>query len=843
MTDEPINSPEDTTPVGRNPRPESELLETRTDAKLVKVPGLRGRKLGSYTLLKELGHGGQGYVYLAEDEHLHRRVALKILPHAMSFSEAARLRFEREAEVASKLDHPGICKVYETGEEDGIPFIAMQLIEGEALDRKIKSSKAAAAEDMTTSQIEFGSRDGDDSEESGTSSSPSTPRSRAEIMEVVRFIEDAARALHAAHEMGLIHRDIKPGNIMAGADGRAVILDFGLARDESTHLVTLTQSGDLMGTPAYMAPEQLMANRVKLDRRADIYSLGATIYECLTLRRPFEAETREALYQAIQYKDVENPEALNSAIGKDLRVVLATAMEKDRDRRYQTALELAEELRRVRQYEPIQARPAGPLLRFQRWSQRNPALATAVLGLFIAISSVAGVFIVKNRQLAKRTLEVERESGLRKEALGEKDSALKKERATLAAYDRLADVTKLQEALAEASVLWPARPRKVAAIEAWLAKYGVLADNHAAHESALIELRSKAEPYTETERERDQAESISNIAELEEERRTLEAEALTTRSDNRRDEIEERVEDGIPGELAVLEPKLGERLSWRFEGKGADARKWKHEVLAKLVLNLRAFVDETGTVKDVERRLVAAKSIRAKTVDEYQGDWNDVLARLRLSERYGNLELKAQVGLIPLGPDPKSGLEEFLHFESHVGPLPERVDGSFEVAGETGVILVLLPGGTFSMGAQRADMAKPNHDAQAISDAGPVHQITLAPFFLSKYELTRGQWVRISRQEDPGYWTEETTGGDVQQEAYARHPVEQVSWTDCDRATQRSGLNIAYRGAVGIRLPRRDFDCLALRRRYDRDEESCQRRRPCLCGGIRSHRGRSRKGL
>ena len=758
-------------------------------------PGLRNRVIGGYRLIRELGHGGQGYVYLAEDKKLRRQVALKLLPHAMSFSESARLRFEREAEVASKLDHPGICTVYETGEEDGIPFIAMQLVEGEALDRKIKSSKAAAVEDLTHSHIRFESSADSVREEEGTTSSESTPRSRAEIMEVVRFMEDAARAMHAAHEAGLIHRDIKPGNIMAGSDGRAVILDFGLARDELAQLVTLTQSGDLMGTPSYMAPEQLTANRIKLDRRADVYALGVTLYECLTLRRPFEAGTREALYQAIQFKEAPDPRGPNPAIGMELKVVLETAMEKDRDRRYGTALELAEELRRVRQYEPIQARPAGPILRLRRWTQRNPVPATSMLIVFVAISTVAGVLVVKNRQVSERALEVERQSELKDEALKKQKAALSKERAALTeksralkAYDRLADVTKLREAQAEADVLWPARPRKVAAIEAWLAKYGVLAEKLAGHEVALKELRLLAEPYTETDRERDHAETILAITALEEERKALEAEEETTRSGNRRDEIEERLEE-IPDEHLVLQTRHDKRLSWRFAGKDADAQGWKHEVLAKLVSDLRMFVSVAGALVDVCRRLELARSMRARTVDAYQEIWDDALARLRVSDRYGKLDLKAQVGLIPLGADPVSGLEEFLHFESHIGSLPERVNGSFEVTGETGVILILLPGGTFQMGVQSEDVTKPNYDPyDQLGNEIPVHEVTLAPFFLAKYELTRGQWLRVSGREDPSHWVADTTGGTLKSESYRRHPVEGVSWEECDRVTLQSGI-------------------------------------------------------
>ena len=282
-------------------------------------------------------------------------------------------------------------------------------------------------------------------------------------------------------------------------------------------------------------------------------------------------------------------------------------------------------------------------------------------------------------------------------------------------YDRLADVKKLQEAMAEAADLWPARPRNEADIKAWLHEYRGLEFNLEGHELALAELRSRS---------------------------------------------------------------------------GADTSSWKQDVLNQLVVDLRSFTTDGGTLSDVKERLVTAQSMHAKTVEAYQEQWDKVRARLLVSERYRKLVLREQVGLIPLGPDPESGLEEFLHFESHVGPIPERVDGIFEVIGDTGVILVLLPGGTFNMGAQKDDAAKPNHDPAAQADEGPVHEITLAPFFHSKYELTRGQWVRISGKEDPSNWTEETSRGHVKREASSRHPVETVSWEDCDQATRRSGLSL-----------------------------------------------------
>ncbi|MFT7620826.1 MAG: serine/threonine protein kinase, partial [Planctomycetota bacterium] len=224
--------------------------------------GMAGSKIAHYTLIRELGHGGQGYVYLARDENLQRDVALKILHNMGALNPKTRLRFVREAETASKLTHPGLCAVHEFGEYEGMPFIAMQYVEGTPLSDKISTAKDSAntegasfvAFDTTTSA-------GSEKEEkapteTGKGSSAKTqvggsesPQDRDAIMKVVKMIEDAARALHAAHEESLIHRDIKPANIILALDGRPVILDFGLARDEESDHATLTQTGDLMGTP------------------------------------------------------------------------------------------------------------------------------------------------------------------------------------------------------------------------------------------------------------------------------------------------------------------------------------------------------------------------------------------------------------------------------------------------------------------------------------------------------------------------------------------------------------------------------------------------------------------
>ncbi len=351
-----------------------------------------GERVAHYRLIRELGRGGMGIVHLAEDERLRRRVALKVLSPQYASSVPLQRRFRREAEAAGRIDHPGLCAVYEADVEGKVPYIAMRYVEGKTLQQAVAESRAAAGEGAphaTSSAVRLPGPDGEGADgprEGDARTSTGGARRRADLMRAVRLVERTARALHVAHEAGLVHRDVKPANVMVTPDGEPVLLDFGLARAEDDESAGLTQTGVLMGTPAYMSPEQLTAQRIRLDRRTDVYSLGATLYEAVTLRMPFEAPTLDGLYQKILATDPENPRRLNPSIPEDLRVVLDTALEKDRARRYQTALDFAEDLRRVREMEPIRARPVGAMGRLGRWARRNPALAAATASAFAALS-------------------------------------------------------------------------------------------------------------------------------------------------------------------------------------------------------------------------------------------------------------------------------------------------------------------------------------------------------------------------------------------------------------------------------------------------------------------------
>jgi WD40 repeat protein len=332
-------------------------------------------RVGPYRLLRRLGQGGQGVVHLAEHEQLGRRVALKVLAGMSGLSAARVARLRREAQALARLDHPGICAIYEAALEGDQPYLAMRYVEGETLAALLARAREQPGREL--------------------------PPHGESLAKWLAFFELAAQALHAAHAVGLVHRDVKPGNLMRGTGGEPVLLDFGLARDRDSSALSLTQSGELFGTLPYMAPE-LLAGGADPDPRADVYALGVTLYETVTLRRPFDAATPEALRRQIESGDALAPGSLNPWLPRSLELVLATALERDPARRYPTAAAFADELRRVRLAEPVLARPQGLALRLRRWVARHPVFGTtfALLAVGLAVALVLLLLVLRgNRQL------------------------------------------------------------------------------------------------------------------------------------------------------------------------------------------------------------------------------------------------------------------------------------------------------------------------------------------------------------------------------------------------------------------------------------------------------------
>jgi serine/threonine protein kinase/tetratricopeptide (TPR) repeat protein len=299
------------------------------------------REFGDYDLLEEIGRGGQGVVFRAWQKSLNRTVAVKTIGIGQLMTSAHLKRLRREAEAAAKLNHPGIVPVYEVGERDGTYYFSMRFVEGDCLDEAVS-------------------------------------RGSISVREAAELIAKVARTVHYAHEHGILHRDLKPGNILLDANGEPHLTDFGLARLVE-HGSTVTGSMEVMGTPSYMAPEQAVGNKAALSSATDVYGLGAVLYELLTGHPPFAGATTYETIHRLLDSEPRQPRLWNREIDRDLSAVCLKCLEKDPRHRYSSALALAEELERWLRREPIRAKRSGPFTRVQKWVQRNRIIAALIL--------------------------------------------------------------------------------------------------------------------------------------------------------------------------------------------------------------------------------------------------------------------------------------------------------------------------------------------------------------------------------------------------------------------------------------------------------------------------------
>jgi len=351
-----------------------------------------GKHLGDFEILEELGRGGMGVVYRARQVSLNRVVALKVLPGTVCTSEAAVNRFRHEAQAAAKLHHTNIVPVYAQGEADGHFYYAMELIEGPNLGHMLKEDRSAVLSGLHAdhfSRIDGGSAaTGVGPQPQSISFDHSSVRQRPNYRRIARLIASVADGLDHAHKANVIHRDIKPQNLLLGRDGQLHITDFGLARmlDEPS----LTITGEMLGTPAYMSPEQIDADRERIDLRTDVYSLGVTLYELLTGNRPFEGVSREQLIARIRAREPKALRRIDPQIPIDLETICLRAMEKSPPQRYPSAGEFAADLRRYADNRPILSRRTSLLEKGVKWVKRHPAKFTiGCLLVLMALGSVA----------------------------------------------------------------------------------------------------------------------------------------------------------------------------------------------------------------------------------------------------------------------------------------------------------------------------------------------------------------------------------------------------------------------------------------------------------------------
>src|SRR6184192_1599235 len=336
-----------------NPKPTSGVKEA------VRAATMLG-ELGDYELLDEVGRGAQGVVFRARQKSLNRTVALKVISLGQWASKAHLKRFRREAEAAASLDHPSIVPIYEVGERDGSCYFSMKFVEGGQLEEVVRR----------------------------------TPMS---IRHAAELIAKVARTVHYAHEHGILHRDIKPGNILLDDKGEPHLTDFGLARLVETES-TITRTLELLGTPSYMAPEQAAGNNTQLTSATDVYGLGAVLYQLLTDHPPFAGGTTYETIKLLLDTEPRQPRLLNPKIDRDLSTICLKCLEKDPKRRYASALALAEDLEHWLKHEPIRARRTGVFTHARKWVRRNPSIA-AMTATLLALAVPLGVVIWKSDQL------------------------------------------------------------------------------------------------------------------------------------------------------------------------------------------------------------------------------------------------------------------------------------------------------------------------------------------------------------------------------------------------------------------------------------------------------------
>jgi serine/threonine protein kinase/tetratricopeptide (TPR) repeat protein len=308
-------------------------------------------ELGDYELLEEIGRGAQGVVFRVRQKSLNRTVALKVISLGQWASKAHLKRFRREAEAAASLDHPGIVPIYEVDERDGSCYFSMKFIEGGQLDEVVK-------------------------------------RAPMSIRQAAELIAKVARTVHYAHEHGILHRDIKPGNILLDQKGEPNLTDFGLARLVETES-TMTRTLEVIGTPSYMAPEQAVGNNAAVSSVTDVYGLGAVLYQLLTGQPPFAGGSTYETIKLLLDTEPRPPRLLNPKIDRDLSTICLKCLEKDAKRRYASALALAEDLERWLKHEPIQARHTGVFTRGKKWVRRNPTSAL-LAGSLVALTTAVG---------------------------------------------------------------------------------------------------------------------------------------------------------------------------------------------------------------------------------------------------------------------------------------------------------------------------------------------------------------------------------------------------------------------------------------------------------------------
>jgi len=628
------------------------------------------QSIGRYRVLRILGYGSMGLVYLAEQPNPKRLVALKLLRQAEA-TEPARRRFEREAQVLGRFSHPGIASILEAGvaetEVGPRPYFTMEYVEGRPITEYAEQQSLDASER-------------------------------------VRLALQMIEAVEHAHTQGVLHRDVKPANVLVDASGQVKVLDFGIAQltREDELQTMLTGTGQLVGTVAYMSPEQ--ARGATLDERTDQFSLGVILYELLSGELPYDTRGRlvhDAL-RSLAESDWRPLSQRDPALRGDLETILATALASEPVRRYPNLAALRADLQAWLEGRPIAARPPSTVYQLQRFVGRHRVLSAAVMVALLALGIGSGVAISALSQASQEA------------------------RTALLFEDREV----LDQLLREVDELWPTSSEVEPALVDWLARAEDLLSRIELHAAHLLDLEQEAS------------------------------------------------ESGAPPWRLRVARELQDSLE-AFAGQNSEVG----ETSARL-----------GQLRDEMRaRLDQVRESRRITLVSAEAPWRDAAERVAADPRFDGLRLVPQEGLVPLGPDPRSGLEEFAVFATGYLPMRPSTSGSLQVSENSAIVLVLLPGGSTWVGAQRYSAGLPNLDPQATVDGHPQHnegppiRVELDPFLIGKHELSQAQWQRCF-EFNPSDYEIGATLYDV--EITGHHPLESVSWSEAMHFLPRVGLDL-----------------------------------------------------
>ncbi|MEQ1892747.1 MAG: bifunctional serine/threonine-protein kinase/formylglycine-generating enzyme family protein [Planctomycetota bacterium] len=764
-------------PASSSARPDSKPLS----AALERI-GKHTPDAARYRLDGEIARGGMGIIQRVWDGNLRRAVARKILGKTKEGSDPRKTdprsvgRFLEEAQVTAQLEHPGIVPVHELGlDGQGKLYFTMRLVRGEDLHKIFEHVKTGAQGWNLTRALHV----------------------------MLRVCE----AMSYAHKKGVLHRDLKPANVMVGRFGEVYVMDWGLARvlgehdtkdlriapePQSSDVRTdrgsidvdtpdsplITMDGDVVGTPAYMSPEQARGEVEALGPATDIYSLGAMLYHLLAGHMPYVEPGTKPSARAIWHRVMERPPVpLAPTVPAELVAIVDKAMAREPAQRYASVLDLADDLRAYLELRVVRAHRTGARVELAKLVQRNRLAAASLAALLLVLIS-AGFSTAwiegSRREVQARELQERTAANL----------------------------------VSEVDELWPIHPDKLDAMDRWLERARALADQAPLALVALREFEAGHETSPKVQTLGSDRSHDSKDDYLEELRDAYVAslEFLDTgvlppgipeiAADNEL-EHEEENRAVLSLELPFLEERLAaasEHLrtpGWRYLDVALEQ---EHIRLFRYANALHELTLAEGLIFQVEERRSEIIAIQ-ESLAEHAEDWQRAQASIADKQEcplYGGMHIAPQLGLVPLGRNP-AGLWEFWHVLS--GERPQRLpSGAFRLTPSTGIILTLIPGGTFDFGAQDTDPDKPNYypPEPGQPELHPAQEwhlaATLDAFFLSKYEVTQGQWIRLSGTNPSEYQAGDSFIGSPR---FSRvHPLENVSWTMSVEVLARFGLTL-----------------------------------------------------